>query len=318
MTIIADLHIHGKYSQATSKDLIISNLEKYAKMKGVTLLGTGDFTHPKWIEEIKSNLKDNHSTGIFTTQKGFPFILQTEISLVYTQGGKGRRVHNIVFAKDLDSVSQITEYLLTKGRIDYDGRPIFKIPCPEFVEALKNIDKKIEIIPAHIWTPWFSMFGSKSGFNSVKECFGNQAKHIHAYETGISSDPAMNWRVSQLDSLTPLSFSDIHSYWPWRMGREATLFDCKLDYDSIMQAIKTKKGYAGTIEVDPNYGKYHYDGHRKCDVCMSPVQTMKHKGICPVCRKPLTIGVDYRVEELADRPLGFRPKNAKPYYSLLP
>lgn len=317
MKFIADLHIHSKFSQATSKDLVIQNLEKYARIKGVGMLGTGDFTHPKWIQELKSNLKDDNS-GIFRTETGFPFMLQTEISLIYSQGGRGRRVHNIVYAPDFDTVSQITDYLLTKGRVDYDGRPIFNIPCPEFVESLKSINPKIEIVPAHIWTPWFSMLGSKSGFDSVRECFLDQEKHIFALETGLSSDPPMNWRLSQLDRFTLVSNSDLHSFWPWRIGREANIFDTDMTYDAIMKAMRTRQGFVGTIEVDPNYGKYHYDGHRKCNFCSSPKETINLKGICPVCKKPLTIGVEYRVEELADRPQGFVLEGAPKFYSLLP
>ncbi len=318
MKVIADMHIHGRHSQATSKDIDIPNLEKYAKIKGVNLLGTGDFTHPKWIEHLKESLP-TEKDGIFYKKNGFPFILQTELSLIYTQGGSGRRIHNVVLAPNFEVVQQITDYLLTKGRIDYDGRPIFKIPCPEFVESLRKISKDIEVIPAHIWTPWFSMFGSKSGFNTVKECFGNQTKHIHALETGLSSDPAMNWRLSQLDNYQLISCSDLHSFWPWRMGREATVFDFeKLSYQNILTALRTRKGLSMTIEVDPNYGKYHADGHRNCNIWMNPTQSKKHNYICPKCGKELTIGVWDRVEQLADRPEGFKPKNAVPFKSLIP
>lgn len=317
MEIIADLHIHGRHSQATSKSLDIPNLEKYARIKGINLMGTGDFTHPKWIEHLKENLKDD-GTGIFRTKTDYPFLLSTEISLIYSQDGKGRRVHNVVFAPDLDAVKGITDYLLSKGRIDYDGRPIFKIPCPEFVESLRSISKDIEVIPTHIWTPWFSMFGSKSGFDTVKDCFQDQTRYINAVETGLSSDPPMNWRLSQLDDYELVSFSDLHSYWPWRIGREATLFDVKeLSYKNILDSIRKKK-VSGTIEVDPNYGKYHIDGHRKCNFCSEPKETKKLKGICPVCKQPLVIGVLNRVEELADRPDGYRPENAKKFYTLIP
>jgi uncharacterized protein (TIGR00375 family) len=202
--------------------------------------------------------------------------------------------------------------------VDYDGRPIFKIPCPEFVEALKSISNDIEVIPAHIWTPWFSLFGSKSGFDSIEECYGDQAKNIHAFETGLSSDPAMNWRLSQLDRFQILSFSDLHSFWPWRIGREAAIFDIEPSYKALMESIRTGNGLIGTVEVDPSYGKYHYDGHRQCNVVLSPAESMKNHNICPVCKRPLTIGVLNRVEELADRPDGFKRKNAKPYYSLIP
>jgi uncharacterized protein (TIGR00375 family) len=317
MRLVSDLHIHGKYSRATSKQLTIPNLEKYARIKGLDLMGTGDFTHPKWIEHLKEELtmQDN---GILKTKTGFPFVLQTELSLIYSQGGRGRRVHNVVLAPDLEVVQQITDYLLSKGRIDYDGRPIFKIPCPEFVESLRKISEKIEVIPAHIWTPWFGMLGSKSGFDTVQECFGDQTKYINALETGLSSDPPMNWRLSQLDKYNLISTSDLHSFWPWRIGREATVFDIDLSYDNLLKALRTGEGLKSTIEVDPNYGKYHADGHRNCGIWMTPEQSKKHNGICPKCGNPITIGVWTRVEELADRPEGFKLEGAPGYKDLIP
>jgi len=318
MKIIADLHLHGRYSQATSKNLSIKNLETYSAYKGTNLLGTGDFTHPKWIEEIKNELTEDE-TGILKTKSGFNFVLSTEISLIYSQAGKGHRIHNIVLAPNLDVVRQITEYLLTKGRVDYDGRPIFKIPCMDFVENLRNISQDIEVIPAHCWTPWFSLFGSMSGFDSVKEAFGDQEKHIHAIETGLSSDPAMNWRLSQLDKYAIVSFSDAHSYWPWRIGREATVFELpKLTYKSLITALRTKEGLMETIEFYPEEGKYHYDGHRSCNICMHPGDSIKNRKLCPKCGKQMTIGVMHRVEELADRPEGFKPKGAKPFRNVVP
>lgn len=317
MNITADLHLHSRYSRACSKDLSLKTLEKWGKVKGLNLLGTSDFTHPEWIKELKRSLVEKD--GIFQTASGFNFVLQTEVSLIYSQGNKGRRVHNIVLAPNFDVVDQITEYLLKRGRVDYDGRPIFKIPCPEFVENLKQISKDIEVIPAHIWTPWFSMFGSNSGFNSVKECFQDQTKHIFALETGLSSDPLMNWRLSQLDKYTLISNSDSHSYWPWRIGREANVFEMKkLSYKNLIKTLKDREGFKYTVEVDPNYGKYHVDGHRKCNFCSMPKQTKQLNGICPVCKSPLTIGVLNRVEELADRPEGFIPKGAVPFKTLLP
>ena len=316
MKIISDLHIHSRFSRATSNTLNIPNLEKYAKIKGLNLLGTGDFTHPEWIKELKNELTEDGS-GILKTKTGFNFLLQTEISLIYSQDGKGRRVHNIVLAKNLDIVDQINTQLRKKGRLDYDGRPIFGISCVEFVEFMKNIDKGIEIIPAHIWTPWFSMFGSNSGFDSIKECFKEKTDEIHAIETGLSSDPAMNWRLSQLDNLSIVSFSDLHSYWPWRIGREATIFNCKLDYNEIIKSLRNKS-IEMTIEVDPNYGKYHLDGHRACNVCLEPKESLKNKNICPKCKRPLTVGVLQRVEHLADRNEGFKPKDAVPFKSLIP
>jgi uncharacterized protein (TIGR00375 family) len=317
MRVIADLHLHSKYSQACSRQLDLANLEKWARVKGLNLLGTSDFTHPEWIKEIKRSLVE--SDGIYQTASGFSFVLQSEVSLIYSQGGKGRRVHNILLAPDLEVVQQITDYLLRYGRVDYDGRPIFKIPCPDFVESLKSISEKIEIIPAHIWTPWFSVFGSSSGFNSLKECFQDQLKHIFALETGLSSDPPMNWRLSQLDKYTLVSNSDSHSFWPWRIGREANVMEMpNLTYKNLIKTLRTREGFKYTVEVDPNYGKYHIDGHRKCHFCSYPKQTKKLNGICPVCRSPMTIGVLNRVEELADRPEGFKPEGAVPFKTLLP
>jgi uncharacterized protein (TIGR00375 family) len=318
MKIISDLHIHGRYSRATSKALTIPNLEKYARIKGVTLMGTGDFTHPKWNNELKQELTED-GTGILKTKSGFPFMLSSELSLIYSQDKKGRKVHNVILAPDFETVEQINAALLKKGRLDYDGRPIFGMSCIEFVEMMKSINDKIEIIPAHIWTPWFSLFGSMSGFDSIKDCFQDQLKHIHALETGLSSDPAMNWRLSQLDKYSLVSFSDLHSFWPWRIGREATVFDLKkLTYNNIIGALKTKEGLDSTIEFWPHEGKYHFDGHRNCNIVMSPKEALKHKNICPVCGKQLTIGVAHRVEELADRDEGFKPKDGVPFKNLIP
>jgi len=317
MRLIADLHLHSRFSRACSSQLNIENIEKWARVKGLDLVGTSDFCHPKWIEELKNELKDD-GTGILRTESGFPFVLQNEISLIYTHKFKGRRIHLLVLAPSFEIVDKITEYLLTKGRVDYDGRPMFNIPCPEFVKEMMKISEDIEIIPAHIWTPWFSLFGSKSGFDSVEECFGEQAKHIHALETGMSSDPEMNWRLSRLDGYNLVSFSDSHSFWPWRIGREATVFDLKeLTYKNLIKAIRIGEGLVETIEVNPNYGKYHYDGHRNCDISFSPEESKKHDNICPKCKRKLTIGVLNRVDELADRK-DVKPKNAKPFIRLIP
>lgn len=316
MDIISDLHIHSKFSRACSKDLVIKNLEKYGKIKGVNLIGTGDFTHPEWIKEIKSELTEVDNSGIFQTKTGFNFMLTSEVSLIYTHHGKGRRVHHVLFAPNLEVVDQITEYLLKHGRIDYDGRPIFKIPSPDFVEAMMQIDKKIEVIPAHIWTPWFGMLGSNSGYDSIKDCFDDQIKNVHAIETGLSSDPDMNRRLSELDNIQILSFSDSHSFWPWRLGREATLFSMEnLTYDNILKAIRTGEGLKETVEVDPGFGKYHFTGHRNCNVSLGPSEAIKLNNICPACGKPLTVGVEQRVEELADRE---EPKNTPSYKKMIP
>ena len=317
MNLIADLQIHSRFSRATSSAITIQNLEKYARLKGINLLGTGDFTHPKWLAELKSELKEDGS-GILTSKSGFNFVLQGEISNIYTQDGKSRRIHTLLLARNFDVVEQINQALLKKGRLDYDGRPIFGFSCVELVDMMRGISDDIEIIPAHAWTPWYGIFGSMSGFDSVEECFKEQSKHIHAIETGLSSDPAMNWRLSRLDKYTLLSSSDAHSFWPWRLGREANVFDIDLSYDALLDAIRKRKGFVETIEMWPHEGKYHYTGHRNCNVVLSPKESIKLKNICPKCRSKLTVGVAQRVEELADREEGFVPKHAVPFKNLIP
>ena len=317
MKIIADLQIHSRFSRATSGSITLQNLEKYAKLKGLNLLGTGDFTHPKWLQELKNELKEDGS-GILTSNSGFHFVLQGEISNIYTQDGKARRIHTLLLARNFDVVEQINAALLKKGRLDYDGRPIFGFSCIELVEMMKEIDDDIEIIPAHAWTPWYGIFGSMSGFDSVEKCFKEQSKHIHAIETGLSSDPAMNWRLSNLDKYTLVSSSDAHSFWPWRLGRECNVFDIDWSYDGLLDAIIKRKGFVQTIEMWPHEGKYHYSGHRACNVCVEPKESLQMKDICPKCRRKLTVGVAQRVEILADRPEGFVPKNAVPFKNLIP
>lgn len=318
MPYICDFHIHSKHSRGCSTNLDLKNLEKYARIKGIDVLGTGDFTHPLWVKELKESLDDPHGEGILQTKTGFPFLLQTEISNIYTQDAKGHRIHNLILAPSFEVVEQINEALAKKGRLDYDGRPIFGFSCVELVEMMRSISHDIEVIPAHIWTPWFSLFGSNSGFNTVEACFKDQTKHIHAVETGMSSDPAMNWRLSQLDTFNLVSFSDSHSYWPWRLGREATIFETPLNYKEVLHALRTGEGIVETIEVDPNYGKYHFTGHRACDICFSPAESKKHHAQCPKCGKQLTVGVMERVEELADHSDRHEPKNRKPFKTLLP
>ncbi|MEK6808827.1 MAG: endonuclease Q family protein [Nanoarchaeota archaeon] len=318
MNIISDLHVHSKHSRATSKNLDLENLEKYGRIKGLNLIGTGDFTHPIWIKELKNKLIEDE-TGILKTKSGFNFLLQTEISNIYTQDGKQRRIHNILLAPNFETVEQIIERLSKKGRLDYDGRPIFGFNCIELVEMLKEINNNIEIIPAHIWTPWYSLFGSMSGFDSVDECFQEQSKHIHALETGLSSDPTMNWRLSKLDRYTLVSFSDSHSFWPWRIGREATVFDIKeLTYKNVIKVLRERDGIKETVEVNPNFGKYHLTGHRNCEVCLRPKDSIKNNNICPKCKKQLTIGVLQRVEQLADRDVGYTSKENIRFRSMLP
>ncbi|MBI2628869.1 DNA helicase UvrD [Candidatus Pacearchaeota archaeon] len=320
MEIIADLQLHSRHSRATSKDLSIDNLEKYGRIKGLNLLGTGDFQHPEHRKEIDAKLKEDDK-GILRTKKGFPFIWQTEISFMYSQNDKRRAVHLLVFAPNRNIADKITSYLASRGRIDYDGRPIFGINARDFVKDMKEIDDKIEIIPAHCMTPWFGIFGSVSGFDSLKECFQDQVDKIYAVESGMSADPAMLWRFEEIASgkVNVVSFSDAHGFWPWRIGREATIFDLKeLSYDNIIKAIRTGEGLKATIETPPEYGKYHWDGHRNCNFSCSPIETKKLNGICPVCKDKMTIGVEYRVEEIAKHENGYKPKDAKPFYKLLP
>jgi uncharacterized protein (TIGR00375 family) len=319
--IFSDLHIHSRFSRACSKDLNIPNLVKWARIKGLDLMGSGDFTHPKWLEELKELKEEN---GILWYEDGagkFPFILSSEISLIYTANGKGRRVHLVYLAPSLGVVDKINKWLDSKGRRDYDGRPIFGISCRDFVSKMEEIDERIEVIPAHVWTPHFGIFGSGSGFDSLKEAFEDKLDRIHAIETGISSDPKMNWGIKELADLgiSILSFSDLHSYWPWRIGREATIFRLgegeELSYDLIRNQI-INNSFIGTVETDPNYGKYHYDGHRNCDFSCSPNESKGFGGKCPKCGKSLIIGVEYRVDELSS--LDSNYKNQKMYYTLLP
>lgn len=320
MRIIADLHIHSHYSRATSSEMNVDMLSYYAKIKGLNLLGTGDFTHPLWLRELKEKLSPVEQ-GIYQFN-GMNFLLSAEVSLVYEQNSKVRKIHHLILVPNFEVVDQINEWLAKKGDLEVDGRPTFNgLATPEFTEKMMEISRDIAIIPAHAWTPWFGIFGSKSGFNSVEECFQDQAKHIFALETGLSSDPPMNWRLSSLDKYALVSNSDSHSPWTYRMGREANVFELKeLTYKNLINAIrkKDKRKFLFTIEVDPSYGKYHWDGHRSCGVYMPPKEAKKYNNICPVCGRPLTIGVLHRVEELADREEGFIPKDAIPFKRLLP
>ncbi len=318
MRIYADLHIHSRFSRATSKQLNLENLEKYGRIKGLNLIGTGDFTHPEWIKEIKETLRED-GTGILKSKSGFNFVLSSEVSLMYTQGGKARKVHLVLLAPSLEIVDKITAYFKSLGRIDYDGRPIFGKSIIEVTRKLKEISDKIEIIPAHIWTPWFGVLGSKSGFDSIKEAFGDEEKHIYAIEMGLSSNPKMNWMLSELDKYTLIANSDSHSFWPWRLGRECNIFDFEeITYDNLIKAIRTREGYVGTIGVDPNYGKYHYDGHRNCGFSCTPEKAKELNYLCPVCKRPLTLGVMHRVKKLADRNFGFVLREKEEHHNFLP
>ena len=322
MRIICDLHLHSPYSRGTSKEMTIENLSKYARLKGLNLLGSSDFTHPRWLRQLKQELSEIYNTGIFQSTSGFNFILSTEVCNIFVHEGKTRKVHNLILTKDFDVVDQINEQLKKFGNLEADGRPVFNgMSCAELVEILMEISKDIVVIPAHIYTPHFGVFGSNSGFNSLKECFQENTKYIFALETGLSSIPSMSYRISELDKYSLVSFSDSHSPWPWRIGREVCVLEIKeLTFDKIIEAIKEKnnKNFLMTIEFPCEAGKYHWDGHRNCNISLHPKDAIKLNNICPKCGKKLTIGVLHRVEELADRPEGFVPKDAIPFKTLLP
>ncbi len=333
MKFIADLHIHSKYSIATAKNLDLENLYIAAQLKGITVIGTGDFTHPGWFAEIKEKLVPAEP-GLFKLKdkiakicdKEVPilcrskvrFLLSCEISNIYKKDGKVRKNHNLIFMPDLETAESFNRKLDKIGNIKSDGRPILGLDAKNLLEIMLDTSKTAFFIPAHIWTPWFSIMGSKSGFDSIEECFEDLTPYIFAVETGLSSDPPMNWRVSALDGLTLISNSDAHS--PMKLGREANLFNTNLSYYDIRSAIKEadKKRFLGTFEFFPEEGKYHLDGHRKCNIRFTPEETIKKKGICPACGKPLTLGVLYRVEELSDRPENICPKQNPPFYSIIP
>ena len=320
MKFIADFHIHSKYSRAVSPLMDLGNLDKWAEIKGIKVLGTGDFTHPKWFNEIKKELSPAEQ-GLFKlrgSKSGTRFILTSEISCIYKKNSKVRKIHIIVFAPSIATVEKINFKLNKIGNLHSDGRPILGLDAKELLKIVLDIDKNCLVVPAHVWTPWFSIFGSKSGFDTLEECFDEYTKYIYAIETGLCSNPAMNWRLSQLDKITLISNSDAHSL--AKIGREANVFNTDLSYTAIIEAIKNKdkNKLLYTVEFFPEEGKYYYDGHRSCNLSLTPKQSKKYNNICPKCGKPLVIGVLNRVEELADRPEGFLPKNAIPFKSLIP
>ena len=317
MEFIADFHIHSKYSRATSRDMDVKHLAQWAKLKGITLMGTGDFTHHLWLEELKHTLEDC-GNGLFKHADVY-FMLTAEISSIYSKGGKGYRIHNLIFAPSFAVVDKINNALFRRGaNLSSDGRPIIGLAAAELARIVFDIDENCMVVPGHIWTPWFSLFGSMSGFDKIEDCFEEQTSKIFALETGLSSDPAMNWRLSALDRFTLISNSDSHS--PQKIGREANVFNCQLDYPTIRQVLKNKDQdrFLYTIEFFPEEGKYHFDGHRLCNIRWSPQETKQHNGKCPKCGKPVTVGVVNRVEKLADRPQGFKPQNAIPFKNLIP
>lgn len=315
MRIIADLHLHSKFSRATSRDMDVENLAKWCALKGITLVGTGDFTHPVWLRELRTKLTPT-GRGLFT-HGGQHFMLTVEVSNIYPQGGRLRKIHNILLAPSFEVVDRINAVLARFGSLMADGRPTLSLPSDKLVEYVMEVSPECMVIPAHVWTPWFSLYGSNSGFDALAECFGDQIRHIHAVETGLSSNPPMNWRLSELDGVTLVSNSDAHS--PAKLGREANVFDCELDYAEITRVLREqdRSRFLYTIEFFPEEGKYHFDGHRACNVRLSPKETKARRGICPVCGRPLTIGVMSRVEALADREAA--PQDGRiPFRSLIP
>ena len=315
MRIIADFHIHSKYSRDTSKDMDISNLAKWAKYKGINLLGTGDFTHPLWLHELKNTLKPIGNG--FYEYGGVNFILTAEICNIFGSAGQAKRVHNVIFAPSLEVVDRINKELGYIGNLEADGRPMLGLAASEMVKMMLDISPDCFIVPGHAWTPWFGIFGANSGFDSVEECFGREAKNIYCLETGLSSDPKMNWRLSKLDRYSLISNSYSHSL--QKIGREANIFDCEMSYKEIINVLKTKDKtkFLYTAEFFPEEGKYHWDGHRVCQVRMPPAETKKNNFKCPRCGKPVTVGVMHRVEKLADRPEGFVPANSIPFKNMI-
>jgi uncharacterized protein (TIGR00375 family) len=327
MRYIADLHIHSKYSRACSPRLVPETIAEWCRIKGVDIVACADFTHPKWFLELKNKLKPA-GNGLYElagdkkqAKQPVYFFISTEVSCIYSKGGKCRRLHIVIFAPTLEAAEKINEKLGAFGKLASDGRPILGLDAKELLKIVLDADPRCMVIPAHAWTPWFAVFGSKSGFDSLEECFDELTPQIYAIETGLSSDPPMNWRLKQLDKTTLVSHSDAHS--PENIGREADVFEIddgiKNIYNEICRIIKEKdkKKFLYTVEFYPEEGMYHFDGHRACEIKMTPEETKKRKTICPVCGRPVTVGVLNRVSELADRPEGERPDNAIDYKSLV-
>jgi uncharacterized protein (TIGR00375 family) len=320
MKFIADFHLHSKYSRATSPQMDLENLDKWAKTKGIKILGTGDFTQPEWFKTLRDKLEpaEPNLFKLKNINSETRFILTVEISCVYSKKGKVRKIHIVVFAPSFEIAEKINTHLGWIGNLRADGRPILGLDSKELAKIVLNISEDCLIVPAHCLTPWFGIFGSKSGFDSIEECFGDYSKYIFALETGLSADPKMIWRIPDGRKATLISNSDSHS--PSHIGREADVFDTEISYPAIIKAIKEKdpQKFLYTIEFFPQEGKYHYDGHRICGISLSPQESKKYNNICPNCGRPLTIGVLNRVDSLADRPEGFQPVASIPFKSLVP
>jgi len=325
LRVIADLHIHSRYSRATSQKMCIREIARFAKVKGLNLVGTGDFTHPKWLKELREELLFDSEASLYKPAENpeLPvyFMITTEVSTLFDYNGTVRKVHHVILTPNIENAVQINDRLSAYGDLAVDGRPTLNMSAPQLVEEVMEVSSWNMVFPAHAWTPWFSVFGAFSGFDRIEDCYQDMTKRISALETGLSSDPPMNWRLSTLDKFTLVSNSDSHSCWPWRIGREANVFELKkFSYFEVVDAIarKDKERFKFTIETNPAYGKYHWTGHRNCGVSLSPKEAIKFGNRCPVCGRKLTKGVEQRVEELADRPEGFKPDNAIGYVHLLP
>ena len=305
--------------------MTIKEIGHYSKIKGLQLVGTGDFTHPQWLKEIRETLIPEGDSGLFKLA-GYPelplhYMLTTEVCTIFDYKNQSRKVHHVILTSSLENVAQINEELGRYGNLSSDGRPILNMTAPQLVEAVMQVSPENVIFPAHAWTPWFSVFGAFSGFDTIEDCYQDMTRHIHALETGLSSDPPMNWRLSNLDRFTLVSNSDSHSFWPWRLGREANVFELeRKTYKEIIDAIRTKdtRRFKFTIETDPAYGKYHWTGHRNCNVSLAPREARKLNNICPVCGRKLTEGVEQRVEALADRPADYKAENSPGFIRLMP
>jgi len=335
MKFIADLHIHSKFSRATSRDMVLDTLARWGQAKGLSLIATGDFTHPEWLFLMKEKLEPA-GNGFLRLRNGTPppdpsplrtlpfapedisFILSTELSFIYSKGGKVRKIHVMLLAPDFESVERVNARLQAIGNLSSDGRPILGMDVRVFCRMVAETCPRCVVIPSHIWTPWFSLFGANSGFDSIEECFEDMTPFIFALETGLSSDPAMNRRLSVLDRYALVSSSDAHS--PAKLGREANVFDTEFSYRGLVEALRDNdpSRFLETIEFFPEEGKYHFDGHRKCGVVCSPRESMKTNDICPKCGKRLTIGVLHRIEEMADRADGEGKPGGVPFRRLIP
>jgi len=333
MKFYADIHLHSHFSRATSPQLNLEYLFLWAQLKGIQIVGTGDFVHPEWFEEVQKKLEPAEE-GLFQLKPEYArlsesevpprcrgtvrFMLTVEISNIYKRLDRVRKIHNVVCAPSFQAAQRIQTTLAKIGNIRSDGRPILGLDSRDLLEIVLESDPLAYLIPAHIWTPWFSALGSKGGFDRMEDCFGDLTKHVFAVETGLSSDPPMNWRLKQLDPFVLVSNSDAHS--PPKLGREATIYDTDFSYTGIYRALSDRndKGLVGTVEFFPEEGKYHYDGHRDCGMRLHPQETIKSEGLCPACGKPVTVGVMSRVEELADRPAGEKSLRWRPYDNLIP